>query len=252
MSSISLKNVNLEYTVYEGVNRSIKSQVFNFSVGGIISKDIKGNAKVIALKNISLEISEGERVALIGHNGAGKSTLLRMLSGAYVPQHGEMTINGKTYTLFNPSLGIDPSATGYENIVLRGLVMGFSKQQIVGSVDKIAEFSGLGDFLNMPVRTYSDGMVLRLAFAVCTSIEPDILLMDEWLMVGDQEFSVKAEKKLNKLIEHSNILIIASHDIALLKRLCTRAILMSHGEIIECGSVDQVVNRYREYNLSTQ
>ena len=244
MSRINLINVGLEYTIYEGIDRSLKSKVFNFSIGGAISKDSKGNTNIVALKDICLDIKEGDRVGILGHNGAGKSTLLRVLSGAYIPQHGEINIEGRTSALFNSNLGIDPSATGYENIILRGLVLGFTKKKIQDCVKEVADFSGLGPFLDMPLRTYSEGMILRLAFSINTCIEPDILLMDEWLGAGDKEFIVKAEKKLNSLVDQSSILIIASHEVQRIRDLCDTAILMSHGEIIQFGPADKIVDLY--------
>lgn len=244
MSKIRLRNVCLEYTVYDGLDRSLKNKVFNLSIGGVISKDRKGHASITALDNVSLDIDEGDRVALVGHNGAGKSTLLRVLSRSYVPQRGDVTVEGRVSTLFNLNLGIDPLATGYENIVLRGLVLGFAKQQIRQNIQQIAEFSGLGDFLHMPVRTYSDGMTLRLAFAITTTIEPDILLMDEWLGVGDREFLQSAGKKLHELINESSILVLATHDLGIIRELCNKAALMRHGEIVDYGPVEKIVDIY--------
>ena len=234
----------LDYTIYDGLDRSLKNKVFNLSVGGIISKDKKGNASISALNNVSFDIDEGDRVALLGHNGAGKSTLLRVLSGSYVPQRGEVTVKGKVSTLFSLSLGIDPLASGYENIVSRGLVLGFTKQKIRQNIRQIAEFSGLGEFLNMPVRTYSDGMRLRLAFAITTRIEPDVLLMDEWLSVGDKEFVKSAEQKLQELIGNSSILIFATHDLVLVQELCNKALFMSHGQVVDYGPAEKIVNLY--------
>lgn len=244
MSKIRLRNVCLEYTVYDGLDRSLKSKVFNLSVGGVISKNKKGHASIAALNNVSLDIAEGDRVALVGHNGAGKSTLLRVLSGSYIPQRGEVAVEGKVSTLFNLNLGIDPLATGYENIILRGLVLGFTKQQIKQDIQKIAEFSGLGEFLHMPVRTYSDGMTLRLAFAITTRIEPDILLMDEWLGVGDREFLQSAGKKLQELINESSILVLATHDLGIISELCNKALLMRHGQIVDYGPIETIIDVY--------
>ena len=236
----------LDYTIYDGLDRSLKNKVFNLSVGGIISKDKKGNASIAALNDVSFDIDEGDRVALLGHNGAGKSTLLRVLSGSYVPQRGEVTVEGKVSTLFSLGLGIDPLASGYENIVMRGLVLGFTKQQIKQNTQQISEFSGLGEFLDMPVRTYSDGMKLRLAFAITTRIEPDVLLMDEWLGVGDKEFVESAGKKLNELIDNSSILVLATHNLVLVQQLCNKALLMSRGQVVDYGPVEKMVNIYKD------
>ncbi|MFC1665295.1 ABC transporter ATP-binding protein [Pseudomonadota bacterium] len=246
MSNITLKNVSLQYTVYHAAERSIKSKIFNLQVGGSISRDGKGNAQLVALKNVSLEVNEGDRVALIGHNGAGKSTLLRVLSEVYVPQQGVVEVEGKVSTLFNVNLGIDISATGYENIILRSLLLGLTKKQAKNHVEEIAEFSGLGEFLDMPVRTYSSGMQLRLAFSISVMIEPDILLMDEWVGMGDKGFIQRAQEKMNELIDRSRILVLASHDLELVKRVCNKGVLMSHGEIVEYGSLEKIVQLYEK------
>ena len=246
MSRIRLRNVCLDYTVYDGLDRSLKNKVFNLSIGGTISKDKKGNATISALADVSLDIDEGDRVGLVGPNGAGKSTLLRVLSGSYVPQRGDVHVDGIVSTLFNFGLGIDASATGYENIVLRGLVLGFSKQQIKQNMQEIADFSGLGEFLDMPVRTYSEGMLLRLAFAITTRIKPDILLMDEWVLAGDREFMQIAQKKLHELVGESSMLVVATHDLQVVKDLCNKALLISHGRVVDYGPVEHVVTRYEQ------
>jgi len=238
---IRLENVSLVYTVYDATDRSLKKVVYDFPVGGLISTDRKGNASVTALQNISLDIREGDRVAILGHNGAGKSTLLRVLSGVYVPQKGEVTVEGKISTLFSIDLGIDQFATGYENIILRGLILGHSRAEVERHIDEISDFSELGSFLHMPVRTYSTGMRLRLAFAIATSIQPEILLMDEWIGAGDSQFIEKAEKRLHHLIESSSILVLATHDINHASHFCNKALLMKQGEIIDFDSIDSIV-----------
>ena len=176
-----------------------------FATGGKIGLTESGKTIVKSLSHINLNIRDNERVGLLGHNGAGKSTLLRVLGGVYTPSSGFAEVQGKVGSLIDISLGIDSEATGLENIFLRGALLGIPKKKIEQELEKIIEFSELGDFINMPVRTYSTGMHMRLAFAVSTMITPDILLMDEWLSVGDRDFQNKAEKKLSDLVNQSNV-----------------------------------------------
>lgn len=197
-----------------------------------------------ALENINLEITSGERVALLGHNGAGKTTLLRAMAGIYAPTGGRADITGRVMPLFDLGLGLDEDATGYENIVLRGLLIGLKRADIESKVDDIASFSGLGDFLDLPIRTYSSGMMLRLVFSIATSLEAEILLMDEWLGSGDQDFIVQADQRLMQLIDRSHILIFASHTLGLLEKLCTRGILLEGGHIVFDGPVKEAIEIY--------
>ena len=168
----------------------------------------------------------------MGHNGSGKTTLLRVLAGIYEPVRGRLSVTGQVSSLLDLSLGMDHEATGYENIMLRGALMGLSPSRLVGKVGEIAEFAELGAYLSMPIRTYSSGMLLRLAFAVATSITPEILLLDEWLSVGDADFSKKAERRLVEMLESSAIVVLASHNISLIKRFCTRMLHLEHGHIV--------------------
>lgn len=207
---IQLKNVSVDIPVFNSQGRSLKKTVMGIATGGKIGLTEAGKTVIRSLDNINLEISSHERVGLIGHNGAGKSTLLRVLGKVYEPSSGQANIQGKIGSLIDISLGIDGEATGIENIFLRAALLGIPKIEVERSLSEIIEFTQLGSFIEMPVRTYSTGMHMRLAFAVSTMISPDILLMDEWLSVGDQEFQLKAEQRLNKLIERSNVLVIAS------------------------------------------
>ena len=245
MSCLRLRDVCLQYPIYGPRRRSLKQSLFNLKVGGAIEQDAHGNMNVLALRNITIEINDGDRVALIGRNGAGKSTLLRVLSGAYRPQRGEVETEGRVSTLFNVRLGMDPEATGYENIVLRGLVLGLTKNEITSRVNEIAKQSELDSFLDMPVRTYSDGMILRLAFAISTSINPDILLMDEWIGAGDEQFLENAQKRLLDLVSQSNILVLATHRLHLIQNLCNKAMLLDHGVLRCYGPVDDVIRAYK-------
>lgn len=212
--------------------------------GGRISLSEKGFSIVRSLTNINLEIKDGERVGLLGPNGAGKSTLLRVLGGAYIPTGGEAIIGGKVGSLIDVSLGIDSESTGIENIYLRAALLQIPKKVVDEQLDSIVAFTELGEFINMPVRTYSSGMHMRLAFAVSTMIRPEILLMDEWLSVGDLNFQQKAERKLNELIQRSSILVIASHSRQLIEKCCTRAVLIENGIIKLNGPAKDVCASY--------
>src|SRR5690606_13962609 len=199
---------------------------------------------VSGLDNISLSFREGDRIGLIGHNGSGKTTLLRVLSGIYIPTQGEAVIDGACISLINISLGIDPDATGYENIRLRAAMMGMSPKEVAGKLEGIAAFSGLGDFLDVPFRTYSSGMQLRLAFATSTAISPEILIMDEWLSTGDENFKERANKRMAELVGSTKILILASHSRQLLTSNCNRVIWLDHGQVKMDGEPEDVLTAY--------
>lgn len=226
------RNMAIEFPIYENSHRSLKKKMINLTTGGRIGKDASKHTIVCALDDLNFEFKYGERVGLIGHNGSGKTTLLRALSGVYSPVRGHLSVQGRVASLLDVSMGLDPDATGFENIYLRGIMDGLKPSVIKSKVEEIAEFTELGDYLNLPVRTYSSGMMLRLAFAISTSVEADILIMDEWLSVGDASFSAKAEQRLEKLIHGAGILVIASHSQELIERICTRVIHLEHGKII--------------------
>ena len=232
MTSISLKNVAVSFPIYGAGSASLKKTLAASVTGGRFGKETGVNV-VEALSNINLELKSGDRLGLLGHNGAGKSTLLRALAGVYEPSAGEFVRYGSVASLIDPSLGIEPDATGIENIMLRGLVMGMSKKQVDDMTPQICEFSGLGEYVNMPVRTYSTGMMMRLAFSISTSVQADILLMDEWLSVGDADFTHKAEQRMKDVVSKSGILVLASHSPELIARECNRVIHLEHGRIVE-------------------
>ena len=188
-----------------------------------------GATEVTALSNVNVELRAGDRLGLIGHNGSGKTTLLRALSGAYEPDEGTIEVQGHIAALLDLNLGIDPSATGMDNIRLRGRIAGLSSKEIDLRLPEIAEFSGLGAFLAMPVKTYSAGMQARLAFAAATAVEADVLLMDEWIAVGDADFQKLAHKRLLKLVERAGILVLASHDLDLLRLYCNKVMRLEGG-----------------------
>ncbi|MCT8179358.1 ABC transporter ATP-binding protein [Variovorax sp. CY25R-8] len=231
MALISLKNVSVNFPIYGAGASSLRSTLAASVTGGRLGKET-GVTVVQALHNINIELRSGDRLGLVGHNGAGKSTLLRTLAGVYEPSSGEFTRQGTVSSLIDPVLGIEVDASGLENIMLRGLVMGMSRKQVEQLTREICEFSGLGEYVNMPVRTYSTGMLMRLAFSISTSVQADILLMDEWLSVGDAEFTEKAEKRMRDVVAKSGILVLASHSPDLIAKECNRVIHLEHGRIV--------------------
>ncbi|CBW75869.1 polysaccharide export ATP-binding protein [Mycetohabitans rhizoxinica HKI 454] len=229
---ISLENVTVRFPIYDARARSFKRTVMAAATGGrFVDNNPTKKTIVEALHDISLNIEKGERVALIGGNGAGKTTLLRVLAGVYVPEEGTVVVEGHVTSLLDSMLGMDGESTGYENMYLRGLFLGLTPQKIEALSEEIAEFSELGHFLDMPVRTYSSGMTLRLAFSISTILKPEILLMDEWMSVGDEHFKKKAEERLEKFVGDAGILVIATHDLGLVDRLATRRVILEHGTI---------------------
>lgn len=243
MTHIVFEHVNIDFPIYNAKNRSLKNKVMQAATGGKVSFGAEGTV-IRSLEDVSFEIKEGERVGLIGHNGAGKSTLLRALSNVYAPTFGRAIIEGEIGSLVDIGLGIDGEATGRENIFIRGALLGLKRREIEQRFNEIVEFSELGEFINMPVRTYSSGMHLRLAFAVATIIRPEILLMDEWLSVGDAAFNEKAEQRLTSLVESSKILVIASHSRELIERTCNRVMWFEHGRLKMDGSPMHVCKAY--------
>jgi lipopolysaccharide transport system ATP-binding protein len=193
---------------------------------------------------VNLELNAGDRLGLIGHNGSGKTTLLRALSGAYEPDEGTIDVHGRIAALLDLSLGIDATATGYDNIRLRGRIAGLSAREIEDKLDEIGEFTGLGPFLAMPVKTYSAGMQARLAFAAATAVDADVLLMDEWIAVGDADFQKLAHRRLLKLVEQAGILVLASHEVPLLKLYCNKVMRLEGGvasEVVDIRKVDELL-----------
>lgn len=245
MVRLTLKNVGLDYPIYHSSSRSIRKHLaVNHRVGGRISSGQSSITVVQALRDISLSLSSGDRLGLVGHNGAGKTTLLRVLAGIYHPTFGTVTCVGKRMPLTDISVGHDDEATGYEMILLRGLLLGLSRPQIEARIDEIAEFSELGEFLHLPIRTYSTGMALRLFFSIATSITADIILMDEWIAAGDEGFMKKANARLQALVDQAHIIVIASHSRETLRKICNRGALLEGGRIKCTGSLDEVLEIY--------
>jgi ABC-2 type transport system ATP-binding protein/lipopolysaccharide transport system ATP-binding protein len=243
VASISLDRVTIEFPIYNARGRSLTGELFRRTVGGIIKSD-RAHVSIVALREISLELADGDRLGLIGHNGAGKSTLLRVLAGIYEPLSGRAQIQGSVASLTDLTMGMNMEATGYENILLRGVFLGLQVKEIRRMIPEIEEFTELGEFLELPLRTYSSGMLLRLAFAVTTAIVPEILIMDELIGAGDAAFVSKATARLNQMIGNSRILVIASHSTETIRRFCNKAALMETGRIVSLGPVEEVIATY--------
>jgi lipopolysaccharide transport system ATP-binding protein len=221
----------------------------------IISKFIKNkkhlnkyHGDVVALNNINFSIQEGQRIGLIGVNGSGKSTFLKVISGVIPPTSGKVNALGSVNAIFDPSLGMDPEATGYENIHIRCMLMGLSENKINDVIEPIAEFSGIGIALGRPLKTYSTGMAMRLAFSIATVIEPEILVMDEWLSAGDARFVSKALQRMESLVRASRALILASHSEHILREWCNHLLWFENGKIIDEGPPDKILDLYHKHS----
>lgn len=244
MAKIDLQSVSVEYPIYNINARSFKKRFLRLATGSAVVKDANQHVVVKALNNLSLTFEHGDRIGLIGHNGSGKSTFLRLLAGIYEPSDGSLHIDGKVSALLDLMSGTETEITGYENIYYRGTLMGLTKEQIDQQAKEIAELTGLGDYLSMPVRTYSAGMIMRLVFAISTSIQPDILLIDEVFSAGDADFMQKAHQRMVSLLNQSNIVVMATHFDDLIKTFCNKAILMEAGNVKYFGAVDKAIELY--------
>jgi ABC-2 type transport system ATP-binding protein len=243
MVSIDLDGAAVDFPIFDAKTRSLKKAVLG-RAGGRIGTDSKVPI-IEALRDITVSLRKGDRVALVGHNGAGKSTLLRLMSGIYEPTRGRSSVIGKVAPVFDLAVGMDPEISGLENILIRGLFLGMTRKQMEARVDDIAAFTELGDYLKMPLRTYSTGMRVRLALGVVTSIDPEILLLDEGIGAVDAEFLAKARNRLNELVERSGILVFSSHSDEFLADLCDSAIWMDQGTIREHGPLREVLRNYK-------
>jgi ABC-type polysaccharide/polyol phosphate transport system ATPase subunit len=240
-ASLQLDNVTVDFPIYTGGSRSLKKTLVTIGTGGLITKG-DGRVSVQALKDVSLRLGLGDRLGIVGHNGAGKTTMLRTMAGVYEPSRGRVRVKGRVSTIFDFTLGLDFDATGFENIVLQGMLLGLTRRGIAALMDEIAAFTDLGGYLDMPIRTYSAGMLTRLAFAVATAVNPEILLMDEWIETGDAEFFQRAEERLHILVQRAGILVLASHNVTLIRRYCTAAIWLEHGCLKKIGDVEEVLD----------
>ncbi len=242
MTSIDLEDISLVFRVRQ--NRRIPLK--EFIVRQMFRRSVNPFMEVRALQNINLTIREGDRLGIVGHNGAGKSTLLKLLAGIYPPTAGTRTVRGQVSSLFDLQLGFEPEASGWENIAYRGYLQGETPRTLRAKLYEIAEFSELGEFLNSPVRHYSSGMLVRLAFAVATAVDPEILLVDEVLSAGDLAFQKKCRRRMEEMIAKAHLIVMVSHDLDALSRFCNRAIWLDHGQIRLAVSTAEVVAAYTE------
>ncbi len=240
MAKIELTDVSLTFNAHQQKRVSLKE----YLVRKMFLSSVNPMMRVHALSGINLSVRDGERIGIIGHNGAGKTTLLKTLAGVYPPTSGTRVVEGKICSLFDITLGFEQEATGWENILYRSYLQGETPASIRGKLDAIAEFTELGDFLNTAVRNYSTGMQMRLAFSIATCINPEVLLVDEVLAVGDYAFQLKAQARMRELMSSSRLMVMVAHDLPALRKLCTRVIWMKHGQIVMDGDPDEVMGAY--------
>lgn len=247
MAQIDLRSIFVEFPIYNVNARSFKKHFLRLATGGAVMEDANKHIVVKALRDFTITFEHGDRIGLIGHNGAGKSTLLKLLAGIYEPTQGDMRIDGHVSALLDIMHGLEGEFTGYENIMLRGTLLGLTRQEIKTKIEEIAEFTGLGDYLAMPTRTYSSGMMVRLAFAVSATINPEILLIDEVFGVGDASFIEKAQQKMTQLLDKSSIVVMANHSDETIKKFCTKALLLDGGTVKYFGDVNKAFELYQQH-----
>ncbi len=246
MAHIHLDHVGLTFRVRKAGRVSLKE----FLLRRLFRPTVNPVVEVPALRDVSLDFREGDRVGVIGHNGAGKSTLLKVLAGVYPPSAGKLYVTGRVSSLFDISLGFEPEADGWTNIKLRGYLQGETPQSLRAKTQSIAEFSELGEFMDLPVRFYSAGMLVRLAFSIATAIEPEILLVDEALGAGDIAFQEKARERIRQMVERAKIVVVVSHDLDTLVRLTDRVVWLDHGRVRLVGAPRDIVEAYRRHMQS--
>jgi ABC-type polysaccharide/polyol phosphate transport system ATPase subunit len=247
MASVRLEGVHVDFPIY-GAQRSLRQTILQRATGGVIQRQGKRQERVVvrALSDISLHLEDGDRLGLIGHNGSGKSTLLKVIAGVYQPVSGYMNVTGRVTPLLDMMPGLDLDDTGYENLVTAGMLLGLSREAVERKIPEIEEFSELGEYLTLPVRTYSAGMMLRLGFSLVTALEPGILLMDEGFSTGDLRFAERAAERMNDFLGRSRIIVLASHSDETIRSMCNKAALMQEGKILAFGPVDELLEQYRE------
>jgi ABC-2 type transport system ATP-binding protein/lipopolysaccharide transport system ATP-binding protein len=245
-SAISLDRACVDFPIYDP-DRSFRSLLLKSGVGGLISRNSRNRASISSLSDITLEVQRGDRVGLIGPNGAGKSTMLKLMAGTYAPSSGRVATTGKISALLTLGVGMDPDETAYENILSCGLLLGLTRNEVKAKIPDIEEFCDLGAFMHLPVRTYSSGMMIRLSFAIATAVDPDILLIDEIIGVGDAKFAAKAQRRIENLMANANCLVLASHSTETLLTFCTKGIFLLEGKVQFFGPIQDAVTRYNEW-----
>lgn len=250
MASIDVDALEISFPLYHGASRSLRgtfagaAAALRSGPSAHLAQDARRRIVVNVLRKISFSLRPGDRLGLIGGNGAGKTTLLRALGGVYEPVGGRVRVEGRLGTLLDPSLGMNPELTGRENIRLRCLYYGLSSKEAVVIQENVADFAGLDSFMDMPVKTYSAGMKVRLAFGLATAITPDVLLMDEWFMAGDAAFMAKAQTRLENLVEQAEILVVSTHQPEVMRRWCNRVLWLKNGVIHQDDTPEKVLDAY--------
>jgi ABC-type polysaccharide/polyol phosphate transport system ATPase subunit len=245
MSAMILEGVHVEFPIY-AAQRSLRKALFARAAGGLIERDNASHSRVVvrALNDFSLELNEGDRLGLVGHNGAGKSTVLKVMAGVYEPVIGRVLATGKITPCFDILPGLDLEDTGYENIITGGLLLGMSRTDIETKISDIEQFSELGEYLSLPLRTYSAGMLVRLGFSVATAMDPGILLIDEGIGAVDARFAERASERLREFIDRSSVLVVASHSDELIRSWCNMAALLDGGRLVQMGPVEEILEAY--------
>jgi ABC-type polysaccharide/polyol phosphate transport system ATPase subunit len=242
MASLQLDDVSLRYPIFSPRSQSIKTLLLT-KLGGAVSSH--NNTVVIeALRNVSLQLNDGDRLGIVGHNGAGKTTLLRVMSQVYEPQQGKVNIEGSLCCFVDIIQGMDTEANGWDNIIFRGVFLGLTFEQAKALSPSIAEFSELGEYLNMPVRTYSSGMFMRLAFAITTSVYPEIILMDEMIGAGDASFYDKTISRVTQMVDRTKIVVVATHSNFIISKFCNKIVWLEKGRVKDFGSVDTILPKF--------
>lgn len=243
-TEISLKDVSLQFRLYQDKNVSLKEKFADL----LARRSVNAPKEFWALKGVDLRIVHGERVGIVGHNGAGKSTLLKTICRIYEPTAGSLNVTGSIAPLLEIGAGFNPELSGRENIYLNGAILGFKKQQLQAIEHEVVEFTQLQNFIDAPVKYYSTGMYMKLAFAIATSVHPEILILDELFAGGDAEFIERAQARMARFVDNSSILVFVSHQESLVRRLCNRVIWLDHGHVVADGPTNDVLDKYLSNN----
>ena len=241
MNVVELHNVTIDLPVYTVSARSLRQTVLSLSTGGRIIARGDQKVAVRALDGVSFTLKDGDRLGLVGHNGSGKTTLLRAVAGIYTPTTGTLAVTGRVSSVLDVGTGLDLEGSGRENALILSRYRGIKRDEAIRSLPWIEEFTELGSYFEMPVRTYSAGMLARLAFAVATSVEPDILVMDEWLAAGDENFVAKAQARMESLVTRSRAMVLATHNKDIVRRLCNKVLLMEKGRVVAFGDTEEIL-----------
>jgi ABC-type polysaccharide/polyol phosphate transport system ATPase subunit len=246
VATVVLENVSAHFPIYGAQQQSLRKAIFQRATGGSIERDGRNNERITvkALSEISLILRDGDRVGLLGHNGAGKSTLLKLMAGIYQPVSGTIKVEGRVTPLFDAMPGLDVEDSGYENIITSGMLIGMTRREIEAKIPEIEEFCELGEYLSLPVRTYSSGMTMRLGFSLVTALDPGVILMDEGFGTGDLRFAERAEARMKDFIGRSPIMVLASHSDQIIRSMCNKALIMEEGRVVAFGPVDEICDQY--------